>query len=634
MKSEKDEVFVYVKGAPTYSLLRTKGYLGTPIGARGGTPGDQAIRGSGVIRVGNGFRCPDNMTNGGTFTDAMGTTCGVRIVMGAAEGIIDNLTAARRLRAGERVDNPRELGLSAAITQRNAAMMDQIVQLGGTPFKVTPEYAKEHGSYKQGVHRWASAQTTAQAYKETTDVMRRYLADMRSVIRNEGDFPDTPGRGGAVAQQMHPDTAAMIRDMSDDEIISILESEVLRLHQGFDRSLGVSIKPERLQRLLEDGRYKTTHEVKSDHSGPTERGQYEASFGFPPDTPPELRPASGWVTHPDLEAEARRLAERRHGEITQPAWLPETQGRVHVYGDISIRLRPEVADRSGWVYGDSLKEKTPPVSMNETDPQAMLVAMMSGSDVSMPQTMASLLDAHRTGSFAHVNTKDGPMEDERTPNRNYFESLITGGFTVDEILAVDVPWELMTGKTITRDNFYKRPEITSVQSERMIADFFSRERLLAMGVPPEDVEFFVAWLEAQPDLNLASMPDGLLTSQIRQDIENLMAFRYADGIRNGFGAKGVPVNVLTENGGDPMSPAFHGLPDDIDVDQGLSQRIQAGIPEGIAEMKANALKSQSMTDAFRRERSEQEALWQSAVNAGTTDLDFDDWKDENFPDRA
>lgn len=59
--------------------------IGRPIRETHGDVMDQVAARSGVIRVSNGFRCPDTMSNGGTFTDAMGSTCGVRIVMGALE---------------------------------------------------------------------------------------------------------------------------------------------------------------------------------------------------------------------------------------------------------------------------------------------------------------------------------------------------------------------------------------------------------------------------------------------------------------------------------------------------------------------------------------------------------------------
>jgi hypothetical protein len=96
---------VHIPERPTFSLLRSKaGIIGRPIGETSGTVVDQVAARAGVIRVSNGFRCPDDMTNGGTFTDAMGTTCGVRVVMAAVEEI------ATQVRSGASGGHSSEVG--------------------------------------------------------------------------------------------------------------------------------------------------------------------------------------------------------------------------------------------------------------------------------------------------------------------------------------------------------------------------------------------------------------------------------------------------------------------------------------------------------------------------------------------
>lgn len=104
-----DPFKVRIPDRPTFSLLRSKaGVIGRPIKETGGTVVDQVAARSGVIRVGNGFRCPDTMTNGGTFTDATGSTCGVRILTGAVTGAVEE--ARNRLRASASnsgTDRPR-----------------------------------------------------------------------------------------------------------------------------------------------------------------------------------------------------------------------------------------------------------------------------------------------------------------------------------------------------------------------------------------------------------------------------------------------------------------------------------------------------------------------------------------------
>lgn len=99
---------------PVYSLLRTKaGIIGRPIRETHGDVMDQVAARSGVIRVSNGFRCPDNMSNGGTFTDATGSTCGVRVVAAAVEGVVNLLQNG--IGAGIPGDEPDDSPISAGI---------------------------------------------------------------------------------------------------------------------------------------------------------------------------------------------------------------------------------------------------------------------------------------------------------------------------------------------------------------------------------------------------------------------------------------------------------------------------------------------------------------------------------------
>lgn len=116
-----DPFRVRIPDRPTFSLLRSKaGVIGRPIKETGGTVVDQVAARSGVIRVGNGFRCPDTMTNGGTFTDATGSTCGVRILTGAVEEVRNQLRAAASNRGTARPSLPTQVRPAASLQVESA----------------------------------------------------------------------------------------------------------------------------------------------------------------------------------------------------------------------------------------------------------------------------------------------------------------------------------------------------------------------------------------------------------------------------------------------------------------------------------------------------------------------------------
>ena len=134
-------VKITLPGYPGYSLLRTKGAIGPSIGDGGtiggggsvggkigdtaGTVIDQIAARNGVIRVGNGFRCPDDREFGGTFTDAMGTTCGIRLIESAIEGAIGEI----------------EQTVFEALSERD----DVTLRQPGSPAIYVPDIPEAHG---------------------------------------------------------------------------------------------------------------------------------------------------------------------------------------------------------------------------------------------------------------------------------------------------------------------------------------------------------------------------------------------------------------------------------------------------------------------------------------------------------
>lgn len=577
---------VHIPERPTFSLLRSKaGIIGRPIGQTSGTVVDQVAAQAGVIRVSNGFRCPDDMTNGGTFTDAMGTTCGVRVVMGAVENLLEG---AQNAAAGVLHTEGRDGGKAAAVLAKNEAILSAIADAGGHLFAPTPEMAKAY----EGIATTHHVYTPQKAYNNqkraalyVIDEMREYLKTGKR--RNSSDDTDVP-RWHHV-DHIHPDVRRIILESSDEELMSIMQDTAMRFHEGVSRNIHVSIPNDhRFDAFLEEG-YKTTHKVASDHSGSDVRIKYELSAGFPPDLDPGLRPASGYVTHPDWQEANIEVFKRRNGveptefsEITREAY-----GNVGIYGKVDVILRPEVSGRAGYGQGDSLTTALLPTRFDETDPEKVFTAVVSagGRERVMDRQVLALLEANRTGSFKYLNSllDASNPEGEEKPYRQYFEALIPGSFGVEDVAAVRMDYYELASRTISAQD--KVSGKAALERTKQIRDeFFTTEKLQQMGFSDEEVQYILGMLDNYRnfDRTKLSIPSDLLSPEL----ERLLDFRLANERKAFIEAKGIEVQVTHFQSTNPFDPKTYGGEPGDDIEKILFDQYVATLPERVRNDRA------------------------------------------------
>ena len=178
-----------------------------------------------------------------------------------------------------------------------------------------------------------------------------------------------------------------------------------------DRVTHIATTSEALDQILEDGRFKSQHETLSSKGSlqPERRSAYElADLGIPEDIDPEKRPIYGYVPRINVMS-------------GKPAQAPSH------YGEHTVRLKPDVNDRSTITFGDSLDAATP-VAMNsdfeELDPDEILAfnASMNAAFYNMAEEL--------TG----VNRDDGGLG--IAPNFSYIESQVHGGVSLEDIESV------------------------------------------------------------------------------------------------------------------------------------------------------------------------------------------------------
>ena len=248
-----------------------------------------------------------------------------------------------------------------------------------------------------------------------------------------------------------------LRQMTPEQFAQEVRDANISFHAGIDPRVRVQVPIPELTSVLANG-YKTTHELRSDHSPRAIRLPYEASIGIHPKTPANLRPASGYIVHQDwLEAElqaASKDIETQGLENAHPELLARGEtlnivkagrGSVDLYGGVEVILRPEVAERTQYLHGDSLITKGLPTPMTGTDITSIQKSLMYNFEAG--NSLTELLYGHwsknHAASHRHM-IRDGeniPKGSDTTPrawkNESYMEALIAGSFDsgdIDEIV--------------------------------------------------------------------------------------------------------------------------------------------------------------------------------------------------------
>jgi hypothetical protein len=578
------------------------GVFAKPIKESHGTVAHAVAAQHGVEVVSNGFRCPPNRANGGTFTDAMGTTCGVMIAVGAVE---DALEAAGQALNGQRALEGREGGKSAAILAKNEEILGAIKEAGGSPFDITREFAEANQRNGSIFH----VATADEMYTKQRESTSRFLGHVRKYLAT-GEEPTRSGFGNmpsgwrkSVVDGLHPDVKDLIVNSTDEELLQIIEGKAFEFHQGVSQNVRVQIPAgHRLDAFIESGRYLTTHEAKSDHSDGYIRADYERQIGFPIELDAALRPASGYITHPDWEQVAADLYTKDgEREVTDFSELSKwSRGQVAIYGSVEVILRPEVSDRTGYGAGDSISTMLRPAKIGETDKSKVFSALMSQggkSDDNVSTLALGFLEANRTGSFKNLNAGDGSNPDfvDTVHDRFlYFEALIAGSFGTEDVAAIRIAY-----RDLAKDT---RGLSVEEQTKNIVDEFFSQQMLEKMGFSEEEIQYILGMLSNYK--NYSSGPNIPYQFLIPQ-IEKLLEFRLASERKKMIEAKGIAVQVTHDKNLDPFEVTNYGGAAGDSIEQILMNRIIEALPKRVREDRERQAKL-AAEQAERAARGEEE----------------------------
>lgn len=397
-------------------------------------------------------------------------------------------------------------------------------------------------------------QTKGEARRSTQESIQRFAKNLQDAIGGEGKEPQQTVLSPYL-RGMELDFMAHIAEMSEDELQQEIMDSISEFHAGLDPRPRVQVWQGDLTRILEHG-YKTTHQVKSDHSSSPMRKVYEAEIGIHPDVDDAMRPASGYVMHTDwLNAEDKVAADMvqtipgADPEVNLPEFASrgtwETRrGPVHVYGGAEVILRPETTARTFYGLGDSLTMRYLPVSMESVDPDEIARPIAYNGTIAA-ENMIDLLHGKWKGDYSSIRYQP------QAPNRTYYEALIVGGFDAADIEEVIIP----TPEVVPLQALFEPDSLPEVRSESITGQSFDDMATIPSLAKMSETQYWIdnAGVDAEDaDIITKAIRDkNLLSVRSNMNVATLLA---AEKIRKKLADAGAKMTVRNRDGMDYFNP--------------------------------------------------------------------------------
>lgn len=175
---------------------------------------------------------------------------------------------------------------------------------------------------------------------------------------------------------------------------------------GYESEVVIRISPLKLSKMLEDGRYKTIHDLDRERKyedesldvggwdNPAIRTEFEED-GFDRESP---EPVYGYINYPD-----------------KPEWINDT---LNAYGSIDVVLKPSVRKRTTLTIGDSLG--------NNVNENSEYKPIMNPSPIQNPSYRS--IPLAKNDDYIQKNLKDAIAD-----SSEYIEAQILGGIKLSDI---------------------------------------------------------------------------------------------------------------------------------------------------------------------------------------------------------
>ena len=193
---------------------------------------------------------------------------------------------------------------------------------------------------------------------------------------NPEDFHNAANR-----QAVHDEIVKAVKSLGGEAYVAKVESHLASILKNADIQIRVPSNSV-LESIIGD-RFKTQHETATSKGilDPVYRSEIEKEhLNYQDNTPKEDRPIYGYL--------ADRSGVYEHGS-------PE----LEQYGDLVVKLKPEVKDRSTFTFDDSFK-KIDPSSINNPKATSLISQRLTNSGEDIRKTMKSVLNAKSVGDIS------------------------------------------------------------------------------------------------------------------------------------------------------------------------------------------------------------------------------------------
>lgn len=168
----------------------------------------------------------------------------------------------------------------------------------------------------------------------------------------------------------------------------------------------------------------------------------------------------------------------------------------------------------------------------------------------MSTMMLNFLEADRTWSYRHVNSPQGfDPNAESHPGRDYFEALIAGSFSLDDVEEIKIP-----------DYAFGRFALTGTDLEDERKKLLPTDKLRDLGFTEAEIQYLYSLIG---------------TNDFPADaaVHNLIEYRAMKRKKEQIEALGPKVVVTTYKGTDMFSPTTYGAQTSEEIESILEKRI-------------------------------------------------------------
>jgi hypothetical protein len=279
-------------------------------------------------------------------------------------------------------------------------------------------------------------------------------------MKNNADYAQAVEARQRLAKTRRPDAIARERERELDEVIRRADVERAGTRLSSGRQNVGRLAKLRSARSRNPERDKPSNEGKTvGLSSENFAREYLSTIGLPDSLDADLLPVSGYLVHKShIDAKRKNVMNKKSGNIRPDAVYEVGDEDVvgdglTALGDIEIVLRPSVSERVAYGRGNALTTAHRPVKLNSRNREDVADALLNSDGPNAAknrrEALIGLLSSSINNDFTNVNASRGSKGavpnsfDKNLPegsSRDPFEAQILGGFDINDIEQINVPF--------------------------------------------------------------------------------------------------------------------------------------------------------------------------------------------------